>query len=459
MEVRSPDIVYIQKYHQYFDANFIKSKEYNRRPAYYNTLIKKSAFYRTPKSSVHNILTYLTRKSACDKTSIQDEQDERYRKALESLKTIKKASIDDYMKNRPGSTGLFNQYGDIKPNDLRALRKQLSTIKTNIYEGVLSFTPEYSEKVIHNKQEAYELLKEVMPKYFKDKGLDPNNMTYFAAYHNNTNHKHCHIIFFENEPSRYLQNGKPGNIRYFVKDLNHFKELVALARPMERDYIYLRDPVIKSMESESTNKQYQSFLNDVRKVIEDKKQYSRCNNNEKQVIQNYAKFIYEHSSNFRTNYDNMMKALDKRQDEIIKNYEMLHLKPTPYALNFAATRKDELNTRLYNQIMKTAKATPLLYPDLKKHKGFNYKIIKDEKLTRTINFTNKTLDKAYKGNASRYLDIKKLPFTTKVHMACVIDSYSQVINSERIWREIEEDRRRLQASVEQDYGRERNENE
>lgn len=448
-EAKSPDIIYRQKYHQYFSESFKNTKEYRRMPEVYDTLIKKSQFYRDPGS--HNSLTsYLTRNGACDKSPIGTDELNEEKELLKEIGASER-SILNYLDQRKGSTGLFNEHGDITKKEMKELRMGLSQCQSNIYEGVLSFTDEYSNKIVTNKEEAYKLLKEIMPKYFSDKGLDPNNMTWFAAYHVNTKHRHCHIIFYEKEPRAYTHDGKPVNIKYTKADLNHFKELVAFARPMEHEYQFLRGPVMESLQEESKYSPFKEELDQVREVIKNRRQYNRCTTEEKAVIKNYMKFVYNHSENFKYNYDNMMAALNKKQQEIISNYKAMNLRPTEYAVNFAKNRKEELDDRVCNLIMKTAKESPLLNPTSQnKTKSYALQVRRDSSSIRITNLLNNTFNKAYKNNPDRLASIQAMSKEGQINVYCLIESYSKVINSERIWAELEADRQ--QAMLEAEKG-------
>lgn len=449
MRERSPDIVYIQKYHQYFDENFKNTKEYKSQPSVYDVLIEKSQFYRDPGS--HNSLTsYLTRNGACDKTPVHTDEQREEEALLKEIGANEK-SIINYMDARKGSTGLFNEHGDISKKEMKELRQDLSKCRSNIYEGVLSFTGEYSDKVIKNKEDAYNLLKEIMPKYFMDKGLDPENMTWFAAYHINTKHHHCHIIFYEKTPTSYTRSGRPNNIKFTSNDLNHFKELVAFARPMEHEYQFLRGPVMESIREDAKYSPFKEEIQEVRRIIENKRQFARCNAEERAAIMNYKNFIYNHSENFRINYDNMIKAIDKKQEEIISNYRAMNLTPTSYALNFASSRKEELNNRVCNMIMKTAKASPLLNPRIKdRSHRVEKQIGASSSIIRLNNLMQRTFEKAYSNKPERMASIRSMSFGSQLNVYCLIDSYSKVINSQRIWAELEADRRQAEIEANKD---------
>lgn len=46
------------------------------------------------------------------------------------------------------------------------------------------------------------MLKAELPRFFKDARFNPDNMTWFAGLHENTDNRHIHISFFENVPLR-----------------------------------------------------------------------------------------------------------------------------------------------------------------------------------------------------------------------------------------------------------------
>ena len=167
------------------------------------------------------------------------------------------------------------------------------------------------------------------------------------------------------------------------------------------------------------------------------------------------KFVYNHSENFKINYDNMMAALTKKQDEIIKNYQAMNIKPTIYALNFAKSRKEELDDRVCNMIMKTAKESPLLNPRSElKSKRYELQVRRDTSSIRNSSLLTKTFNKAYANNPTRLANIQGMSKAGQINVYCLIDSYSKVINSERIWAELEADRQQamLEAQMQEARG-------
>ena len=90
---------------------------------------------------------------------------------------------------------MFNQNGFMDAKQKQALRSDLRATKSVIWDGISP--PRKIRQVVRGHYEqAYELLKTELPKFFKRAGLDPNNMEWFAGLHENTDNRHIHICFF-----------------------------------------------------------------------------------------------------------------------------------------------------------------------------------------------------------------------------------------------------------------------
>ena len=72
----------------------------------------------------------------------------------------------------------------------------------------MTFQPEFGQRYCNDYEQAYEMMKREMPRFLKDAGFKPDNITWFAALHTNKKHHHIHISFFENAPTRIRQRSK-----------------------------------------------------------------------------------------------------------------------------------------------------------------------------------------------------------------------------------------------------------
>ena len=108
-----------------------------------------------------------------------------------------------YSGNEEKSSGIFNQNGLMDKQSQSTLRNQLRATQSVIWHGVLSFEKEFGEKYVTDSEDAIRLMKLELPKFFKNSGLKPDNIVWYAGLHENTNNKHIHFSFYEKEPTRY----------------------------------------------------------------------------------------------------------------------------------------------------------------------------------------------------------------------------------------------------------------
>ena len=69
-------------------------------------------------------------------------------------------------------------------------------------------SPNPLERLIQKEEHREYYRKREMPRFLKDAGFKPDNITWFAALHTNKKHRHIHISFFENAPTRIRQRSK-----------------------------------------------------------------------------------------------------------------------------------------------------------------------------------------------------------------------------------------------------------
>ena len=113
----------------------------------------------------------------------------------------------EYANNKEKSSGIFNQNGLLSEKDKKQLREQLRETKSVIWDGLITFEENFGKTWCNSYEQAYELVKSELPKFFRRTGLNPDNMIWYAGLHENTDNRHIHLSFFEKEPVR-LRPGK-----------------------------------------------------------------------------------------------------------------------------------------------------------------------------------------------------------------------------------------------------------
>ena len=71
---------------------------------------------------------------------------------------------------------------------------------------------EYGLNNVDSYEDALELVKSVLPKFFKALKLKEDNIIWFGRLHTNTDNRHIHISFFEKEPMIMMLKRKLLNI-------------------------------------------------------------------------------------------------------------------------------------------------------------------------------------------------------------------------------------------------------
>ena len=112
------------------------------------------------------------------------------------IKDLQKLDFVEYSNNNSKSSGIFNQDGKMSKKDIANVRKNLRETQSVIWSGVISFEEKFGLKWCNNFEQAYNLVKTELPKYFKRAGLKAENIEWFAGLHENTGNRHIHLLFF-----------------------------------------------------------------------------------------------------------------------------------------------------------------------------------------------------------------------------------------------------------------------
>jgi len=173
----------------------------------------------------------------------RDSKDEYLKEHLEERRFYSSIKDDDYLKyvnkgsnekldyveysgNKEKSHGVFNEKGLMTSEMIKEMRTMLRKTDSPIWHGVISFTEEFGDAYCNTFEKAFELMKNELPKFFKNAGLIPENIVWYAGLHENTDNKHIHLSFFEKEPLRYMHDNNNKNFSdgfIPIKAINKFK--------------------------------------------------------------------------------------------------------------------------------------------------------------------------------------------------------------------------------------------
>ena len=108
-----------------------------------------------------------------------------YREKWQSNQTeivdLKNIDFVEYANNKTKSSGIFNQNGKLKRNQIADVRKQLRETKSIIWSAVISFEENFGLKWCNTFDQAQNILQSELPKFFKKAGLKADNMEWMKT--------------------------------------------------------------------------------------------------------------------------------------------------------------------------------------------------------------------------------------------------------------------------------------
>lgn len=313
-----------------------------------------------------NIIEYLDRKGAVDKLS---EEEQQRVKAFVEMSNKSEKNIVDYADERKGSTGIFTQKKDFAEKDKFKLKKELGETKSNIWNSVISFTPEFGAQFCNNKDAAREIIENCLPQLFKNSKLDYDNIEWFGAFHTNTDNPHIHLVFFEKKAQNLDSKGNKSFIKAGKipeKNLDNFKTGIAKYLNMSKlDYLPMRDKIRNEalLNFKNNKEMLNCFLRYGSGIIEDGNfQFKRLSKENQELVKSFVKKTIESSPELETMYAAYKEKLLNTQSELIGLYSDTRFSSTNKAKkipdevnNFYGSRTDELDNRLCNSFLKILK--------------------------------------------------------------------------------------------------------
>lgn len=244
----------------------------------------------------------------------------------------------DYTGNLEKSSGVFNQNGLLNYDSKRLIREALRNTKSCIWDLVISFETEYGLNNVDSYEDALELVKSVLPKFFKVLKLKEDNIIWFGGLHTNTDNRHIHISFFEKEPMYYDAKKKtykyrPGRINVKAcKELkmNIEKHFLTPSESMKRVRKLMVEDARSSMNSSShlsLDKDFKWLLKELYNKLPTEGHIAYLNPNMKEcrpIVDNIIKKILnlgKHSFEY-TDLDTRIQEYDNKITSIAETHNI-----------------------------------------------------------------------------------------------------------------------------------------
>jgi hypothetical protein len=313
---------------------------------------------------------------------------------LIGIKDIKNLDYVKYMSNVHKSSGVFNANGLLNAKQKHDVREDLRATKSVIWDGIISFEEVFGKKWCNTYEQAYELLKTQLPRFFKKAGLDPNNIEWFAGLHENTDNRHIHICFFEKEALRIKPNKNKKQFsvgKVSLNAINNFKANLEFSasyyKAKEKLYrLLIKEQFNEEIKANSSTKLNDMFLNLAHNIpATGSLNYASPNMNKIQhSIDKITNYVLNKSNAVKSYYADFM-FLAKEKDKMFKNY----CKNNKYKslFSYEKTYKEDIYRRLGNVVINASfEISKLNSERLKlnaKHK--NEKILTRNKLKYQLN--------------------------------------------------------------------------
>lgn len=205
----------------------------------------------------------------------------------------------------------FSKKGDIFYEEIISLESHEEAERLSLGESARQWEP---------------LLNEVLPKVFRHRGFDPDNMLWTADLHTNTQHPHVHLLFMEKEHT--IDRGK-----FTKSDMKYLKRQLLSALERRQSYC---DRLEASADDVFKNKdqQFRHLMSDVEQSLLDNKniqltellkalpkrgrmQYNSYNMKDyRPLIDNYIDHLIRTDKKAKASFEKLMETIDKLEANI-----------------------------------------------------------------------------------------------------------------------------------------------
>lgn len=136
----------------------------------------------------------------------------------EGVEVIPRSGMADYIGERKGSNGLFSDKG--VPIELSKIKAEIDSLKGNMWGLIFSLTRADAERLGYNSAEQWmNLLRSRRNDIAFEMHIKPENLRWYAAYHQKEKNPHVHMLVWSENPGEpYLTVGGIERIKKVISD-------------------------------------------------------------------------------------------------------------------------------------------------------------------------------------------------------------------------------------------------
>lgn len=205
----------------------------------------------------------------------------------------------------------FSKKGDIFYEEIISLESHEEAERLSLGESARQWEP---------------LLNEVLPKVFRHRGFDPDNMLWTADLHTNTQHPHVHLLFMEKEHT--IDRGK-----FTKSDMKYLKRQLLSALERRQSYCDRLEASVDDV-FRNKDKQFRHLMSDVEQSLLDNKniqltellkalpkrgrmQYNSFNMKDyRPLIDNYIDHLIRTDKKAKASFEKLMETIDRLEANI-----------------------------------------------------------------------------------------------------------------------------------------------
>lgn len=205
----------------------------------------------------------------------------------------------------------FSKKGDIFYEEIISLESHEEAERLSLGESARQWEP---------------LLNEVLPKVFRHRGFDPDNMLWTADLHTNTQHPHVHLLFMEKEHT--IDRGK-----FTKSDMKYLKRQLLSALERRQSYCDRLEASVDDV-FRNKDKQFRHLMSDVEQSLLDNKniqltellkalpkrgrmQYNSYNMKDyRPLIDNYIDHLIRTDKKAKASFEKLMETIDRLEANI-----------------------------------------------------------------------------------------------------------------------------------------------
>lgn len=238
----------------------------------------------------------------------------------------------------PTMSSLFGKDGLLTKTQKAELREALRQTESSVGDLVVSIEHDLGVSKWKTWADAHRTLCKVLPKFFRDARFFPDNMEWYASFHENTDNPHVHVGFFERKAMIHYNDKKEAEYhkpllvkKVFKTTVDNLKaNVVASFSGVPFDLASYRDSLVSGSRSELYRHKDDRELRElIKDIYENLPRQGRIGYASKDIdhirdkVDKVTEFIMSNNEEMGRGFDSLKEKLMEHDSEIEANMKTL----------------------------------------------------------------------------------------------------------------------------------------